>query len=190
MRKETLSTLFLLIFVTGCEKVPVLEARAQGKGLTPIPAYQVPGKSPQYWTIEDDWHRVFMAAGARPERLLFFVRTHDDPSSSPPGTWWLEGARPMTLDVTTECDYAVQYFENPGNSFGNNFLKAESPETYPHSPETEAPGFSAILTVEDCVGPNIVVSINVLDESGELAREHQLTIQVEQVDWYYNPLFP
>lgn len=60
MRKETLSTLFLLILVAGCERVPVLEARVQGEGLAPILAYQVPGKSPQYWTIEDDWHRLFM----------------------------------------------------------------------------------------------------------------------------------
>lgn len=55
----------------------------------------------------------------------------------------------MTLDVTTECDSGVQYFDNPANSFGNNFLKAENPEIYPHSPETNALGFSAILTVED-----------------------------------------
>lgn len=105
MRKETLSTLFLLTLVAGCERVPVLEARVQGEGLAPILAYQVPGKSPQYWTIEDDWHRLFMAARARPERLLFFIRTHDDPSSSPPGTWWLAGrlvlqsAIPLTIEA-------------------------------------------------------------------------------------------
>ena len=96
----------------------------------------------------------------------------------------------MMLEVLAECDSVVQYFDNPANSFGNNFLKADYPEIYPHSPETEAPGLSAILTVEDCVGPEIGVAVTVLDESGEPARQHDLTIEVEQVDWYFNPLFP
>ena len=96
----------------------------------------------------------------------------------------------MQLDVTTECDFRVRHFDNPGNSFANNFLKAENPEIYPHSPETEAPGRSAILEVPNCVGEGISMTIFVLDESGEPAREHPVAIQVEQVDWYYNPLFP
>ncbi len=96
----------------------------------------------------------------------------------------------MTLEVSAECDSEVQYFDNPSNSYANNFFNPGRPDIYPYSPVTEAPGLSAILTVEDCVGPDIGVAITVLDESGAPAREHQLTIQIEQVDWYYNPLFP
>lgn len=184
------SIIFLLVLLTACEKVPVLEAQVRGEGLAPIIEYQAPNESPKHWYIEDDWHRLFMAARASPDRLLFFIRTHDEPSASPPSVWWLEGARRMTLKVTTDCDSGVQYFDNPGNSFGNNFLKADYPEIYPHSPEGKAPGFSAIVTVEDCVGPIIDLSITVLDESGEPARRHELKVRVEQVDWYYNPLFP
>ncbi len=184
---RTTLCLVLLLLVAACEKVPILKAQVQGEGLAEVTDYR--RGWPQHWATADDWHRLFVAARARPGRLSLFVRTHDDPSKTPPDTWMGEGARRMTLEVSAGCDSAVQYFDNPSNSYANNFFHPGRPDIYPYSPVTEAPGLSAILTVEDCVGPDIGVAITVLDESGAPAREHQLTIRIEQVDWYYNPLF-
>jgi hypothetical protein len=180
----------VLLVVASCEKVPVLEARVEGEGIVALTEYETHGTWPQYWSAEDDWHSLFLAARARPDRLYLFVRTDNEPAQALPAVWTSAEKRPVLLGITTECVYDVQYFDNPGNSFLNNFLQPEYPETYPHSPPTEAPGLSAILTVEDCVGPTINVSIAVLDESKAPARTHSLTIRIVPVDWYYNPLFP
>ncbi len=94
----------------------------------------------------------------------------------------------MTVEAATDCVFNVQYFDNPGNSFANNYLKYYAPEIFPHSPEIAAPGLAAILEVQDCIGGSVDVAISVHDESGVPARQHGLTVQIEQVDWYYNPL--
>ena len=178
-----------IVLLAACERAPVMEARLEGEGIVAL--YEERNGPPTHWVIEDDWHSVFMMVRAGPERLRLFVRTYDDSTAARPDVWWSEGARPMKLDVTTVCDFEVTYFNEPGNSFAINFLKAGNPEIYPYySPETQIPGLSAILEVPDCVGADIRISISVLDESGEPARKHPLSIQVEQVDWYYNPLFP
>ena len=182
--------LALLVFASGCEKVLVLAGTIEGDGVTPLSGHDAQSWSPRIWIVEDDWHRVFMSVRVNEDRLLFFARTRSDPSATPPGVWWTAGAYPMTLEVETDCDSSVQYFDNPGNSFGNNFLRPDLPDIYPHSPETEAPGLAAILKIENCAYSDIELTIVVLDPSGEPAREHRLTIEVEQVDWYYNPLIP
>lgn len=189
MRNITLAFL-LILSVTACEKVPVVEAKIDGDGLTPLTMYQNPGDPPREWTIEDDWHRVFMAVRVGPERLYFYVRTHAEPSTTPPSMWWSKGAHLMTLGVSTDCNSSLQYFDNPANSFANNFLKVLYPEVYPHSPETGEPDLAAILIVEDCLDSDIEVLITVIDDLGEPAREHRLTIRAVQVDWYYNPQIP
>ena len=180
----------VLLVVAGCEKVPVVEARVEGEGIVALTEHKEHLTWPQYWNTADDWHNVFFAARAGPDRLRLFVRTDNEPAQALPAVWTSAETRPVLLDVTTECAYELQYFDNPANSFGNNFLRPESPDIYPHSPEISPPGHSAIVTVEDCVGPTIDVSIAVLDESNAPARRHRLTIHVVQVDWYYNPLFP
>ncbi len=180
----------VLLVVVGCEKVPVLEARVEGEGIVALTDYETHGTWPQYWNTEDEWHSVFLAARARPERLHFFVRTDNEPAQALPAVWSSADTRLFLLDVSTVCAFGVQYFDNPGNSYLNNFLKPENPEIYPHSPEVSGPGKSAIITVEDCAGPIIDISIFVLDESNAPARKHSLAVHVVQVDWYYNPLFP
>lgn len=167
-----------------------MQATVEADGLVALTAYQKTGFATQKWVIEDDWHRLFLAAAAGPDRFRFFVRTQSDPSATAPEVWWLEGAYLMLVTATTDCDSALQYFDNPGNSYGNNFLKARYPENYPFSPETDPPGYAAILTVDYCADADIEVLITVLDNAGKPAREHQLSIRTTEVDWYYNPLFP
>lgn len=167
----------------------MVEARIEGEGLTPLTVYQEPGEPLREWTIEDDWHRLFIAVHVGPERLRFYARVQDEPSTTPPAMWWSEGAHLIRLGVSTDCASSLQYFDNPANSFANNFLKAQHPEVYLHSPETGAPDLAAILMVEDCLESDIEVLVTVIGDLGEAAREHRLTIRAEQVDWYYNPLF-
>ena len=190
LRNKIFALVPVLLVVAGCEKVPVLEARVEGEGIIALTEYKRHGTWPQYWNTEDDWHSVFLAARARPDRTHFFVRSDNEPAQALPAVWTLAETRPILLDITTECAYDVQYFDNPANSFLNNFLKPENPDVYQHSPEISPPGQSAIVTVEDCVGQTLDVSIVVVDESNAPAREHSLTIHVVQVDWYYNSLFP
>ncbi len=180
----------IVLYVTACERVPVVATQIEGDGLTPLTEFQAPGDPARDWAIEDDWHRLYVAARAGPERLRIYVRTQTEPSTTSPMKWWSKGAHPMRLGVSTDCNSRLQYFDSPGNSYANNFLKALNPEIHPHSPESGAPGLAAILTLENCIDSDIEVRITVIDDSGEPAREHQLAIRAEQVDWYYNPLFP
>ncbi len=188
--RRILVTLILGVSITACEKVRVYEARVEGAGLTPFTEYQEPGTPIEEWTIERDGYRVFMSAQARRGPLRLYVRTQTDPATTDPAVFWSEGTLPFRMDVAADCETSLQYFDNPANSYANNFLKSEYPDTYPHSPETEAPGLSAILATEACTDTEIGVRISVLDDAGEPLREHTLTILIEQVDWYYNPLWP
>ena len=194
LASESRLNMFLVLMgfflTTACERVPIVEARLQGEGLVVLDDAQDPDKAPRFWYIEDDWHRLFLAVSPGRGQLHFYVRSHDDPSASDPAKWWAEGAHPLLLDASTSCESSVQYFDNPNNSFLNNFSKSHYPEIYPFSPETEAPGFAVILEAKDCIGQDIDMLVSVLDESGEHAREHRLTLWLERVDWDYYIAIP
>ena len=189
MRNITLPLLALLC-VTACERVPIFEARIEGEGVTPDTEYLRPGEPPRLWTIEDDWHRLLMAVRFEPERLSFFVATRAKPSKTTPGIKGWEATHLLKVGVSTDCSSETQYFDNPANSFANNFLKARYPEVYAHSPETGEPDLVAIMTIENCMHPEFGLLITVIDDLGEPARLHRLKIRTEQVDWHYSLLFP
>jgi len=98
MRNITLA-IVILSFVTACERVPVVDARIEGEGLTPLTVNLNPGEAPREWMIEDDWHRLFMALRVGPGRLLFYVRTYAEPSTTPPSVVSPEANRRVERDV-------------------------------------------------------------------------------------------
>ncbi len=178
------------VSITACERVPVYEIRIEGAGLTPFTEYQEPGIPTREWTLERDDYRLYLSARARYGPLLLYVRTQTDPATTDPAVFWSEGALPFRMEVAADCERSLQYFDNPANSYMNNFLSASHPEIYPHSPETDAPGLAAILAAEACTNTDIGVRISVLDDADALLREHALTIRIEQVDWQINVLWP